>query len=129
MRFRTVNTRKVVKYSKEHDGSPSCVLPAVLRVPKFVCSHVFLPEFTRLLAAAQRALPHVPVLCNREGVVRINQRVGGARSSTANSFSSTTPSSCSVFLSNYGRYSVFLWLPWSLSSISCEMNLLYSIYL
>lgn len=89
------------------DVSSSCVLPAVLRVPKLFCSHVFLPEFMWLLAAAQQALPHASVLCNREGVVRINHRVGGARSSTANSFSSTTPSSCSVFLSNYNRVQGF----------------------
>lgn len=63
------------------DDSPSCALPAVLRVPNFFCSHVFLPELMWLLAAAQRALPHVSVLCNREGVVRIIHRVGGARSS------------------------------------------------
>lgn len=77
----TVNSRRAVKHSEEH-GRPSCALPAVLRVPKLFCSHVFLPEFMRLLAAAQRALPHASVLCNREGVARIHHRVGGAGSST-----------------------------------------------
>lgn len=101
------------------DGSPSCVLPGILRVPNFFCSHVFLPEFMWLLAAAQRALPHVSVLCNREGVVRIIHRVGGARSSTANTFSSTTPlpalSSSQTMAENTG----FLELQWFLSFISC----------
>lgn len=87
------------------DSSPSCVLPAVLRVLAFFCPHVFLPEFARLLAAAQPARPHVSVLCSREGVVRIHHRVGGAWSSTANT--STTPSSCSVFLSNYDTLQSF----------------------
>lgn len=70
-------------------------------------SPVFLPEFMRLLAAALRALPHACALCSGEGAARVNHRLGGARSSTANSFGFTTPSSCSAFLSHYDRVQSF----------------------
>lgn len=106
LRFRSVYHQEDT--GKSRDGRPACVLPALLRAPQGFSSPVCLPERMWLLAAApRRARPHVPVLCNREGAVRINHRGGGARSSTANTFSSTPPSSCSVFLSNYGREQCF----------------------
>lgn len=111
---------------QENTGnSPSCVLPTVPKVPK---NHVSLPELVWLLAAARRALPHVSVPCTSEGVVHVKHRVGGASSSTANSFSSTPLSSCSPFRSNYNS-TVFSCSFLGFSALFPFMSLLFSMYL